>query len=113
MKEERRGRERERNEFEREQDGKCYLLLYIYSNRIIAAVLTSGHGASFVVIIPRLYSRCDTIRLSPSLTICFLISSSLSCSLFTVRSRVIIKEASEWYITLMIFAAGTFIAYRI
>ncbi|KYQ46799.1 hypothetical protein ALC60_14183, partial [Trachymyrmex zeteki] len=46
-----RERERERDEFERKKDRKCHLLLYIYSNRIISAVLASGHGASFVVII--------------------------------------------------------------
>lgn len=105
-------KKRERDEFEREEDGKCHLLLYIYSNKIIPAVLTSGRGASFVVIIPRLYPRCDTIRLSPSSMICSLVSLSSPCSLFADRSRVVIEEASGWCVTLMI-SAGTFMAYRI
>lgn len=51
-------REREREEKERERGRwKYHLLLYIHSNRIIPAVLTSGRGASFVVIIPRLRSH--------------------------------------------------------
>jgi len=104
-------REREiENEFQKRKMPS--LLFCIYSNRIIPAVLTSGCSASFVVIIPRSYPRCNIIRLSPSSTICSLISFSSPCSLFVDRSRVIIEEASGWCVTLMI-SAGIFMAYRI
>lgn len=36
-------------------------LLYIYSNGIILAVLAPGRGASFAIVISRLYLRRDTI----------------------------------------------------
>lgn len=87
------------------------LLLYIYSNRIIPVVLTSGCGVSFVVIIPVISS----LRYHSIISVVDDLLSHLSfftVFLFADRSRVVIEETSGWCVTLMISVA-TFMAYRI
>lgn len=87
-----RKKEREKASLDERDKRETPSLLYIYSNGIIPAVLAPGRGASFAVITRRLYPGRDTIRLSPSLAICSLISPVRVVFSLCVRSLLVVIE---------------------